>query len=139
MTINTIDGIRVMTADEGYWLAKDGTFTKVVYLGVTAMPSDWQEVSDSDYQVISAEDDYVSGTIIKMLDATPGTINYELPSPIGKAQLQVYIQKIDSSENPISITSFVASIFGGVTSLETQYAHVTYISDGANWYVRENN
>jgi len=51
----TIENLKILIADEGKWLTKDGVFSKKVYLGTLDKADNWQEVSDAEKEAAEKE------------------------------------------------------------------------------------
>lgn len=81
---------------------------------------------------------YTIGTsdVVVLADATSGAFTLTLPT--ATSGYTYYIKKIDSSANAITVATSpnTQTIDGATThSLSTQYASLTIVSDGSNWYV----
>ena len=74
---------------------------------------------------------------INLVDATAGNILINLPSPPVSAGRLLYIKKIDSSSNTVTIDQNSSETIDGGTQylLYNQYEAVTLICDGTNWHV----
>jgi hypothetical protein len=74
---------------------------------------------------------------INLVDATAGNILINLPAPPVSAGRLLYIKKIDSSSNTVTIDQNSSETIDGGTQylLYNQYEAVTLICDGTNWHV----
>lgn len=77
----------------------------------------------------------MSGGIIILADASAGSFVITLPTAVGNTSV-ITIKKTNSA-NTVTIDGAGAqTIDGGATAVITyQYASVTLVSDGANWYI----
>ena len=78
---------------------------------------------------------------VLLVDCTAGAVQVTFPDPTRSAHGQWTVKKIDASGNHVNMAATVlstntAATFDGSTtpSLTTQYAKVTYRSDGAAYY-----
>jgi Repeat of unknown function (DUF5907) len=73
---------------------------------------------------------------IILVNASSGNITLTLPTAV--ANTEAYdVKKIDSSTNTVTVnTTSSQTIDGGATAvLQVQYASITLVSDGSNWFV----
>jgi hypothetical protein len=68
-------------------------------------------------------------------DATAGAIVLNLQTAVGKSGRTLWIKKIDSSVNSVTVVANGAERIDGAASkaILVQYDSLTLISDGANW------
>jgi len=51
----TIENLKILIADEGKWLTKDGVYSQKVYLGTLDKADNWQEVTDAEKEAAEKE------------------------------------------------------------------------------------
>lgn len=88
---------------------------------------------------VSATGSVATTTRYELVTTGASAITRTLYTPVGNAGAEVYLQKIDNGAGAVTVATAAGSILGGGTSLATQFKHATYISDGTNWYVKDNN
>jgi len=84
----------------------------------------------ADYTAVA--NDYI------LADSSTGVITITLPSAIGIIGQQINITKAYSSLNDVTVdTTLSQTIIGNLTEKITkQYTNATFISDGANWFIK---
>lgn len=51
----TIENLKILIADEGKWLVKDGVYSKKVWLGTLDTAESWTEITDAEKEAAEAE------------------------------------------------------------------------------------
>ncbi len=80
---------------------------------------------------------YLDGSLVAM-NATDGTMGFQLPNASGIGGYTMTVQKTDSSANPVVISGWAGATVQGLASvaLPSQYTRMTFFADSAtNWAV----
>ena len=79
----------------------------------------------------------MSGDNVLLGDATGGAIIFTLPSAASAVGQVFFFKKIDSSANVVTVKGNLSQLIDGSNTflINTQYAAVTVVSNGTQWYV----
>jgi len=132
----TLPGVGDPT-DQDLWGGElNGNFTSLDGLLKIATNSTTASITGT-YTVVAAD-----RNTVKLLDATAGDFSVTMPDPtvVGNG-FRVSFKKIDASANAITILPFSAETFDGAAtySLSTQYAVITLVTNGTNWFLVSSN
>lgn len=84
----------------------------------------------ANYSTVSATDDII------LVDATAGAVTITLDDPATNGGKELTVKKTDASGNAVTVSSGgTGTIDGGSITLATQYAAVTAVSDGLNYWM----
>jgi len=132
-----IDGESIVNPDALDWMqAVAEIIAMQIKTGGTILPT----VTESGLLVIFDEElnsNPLTTSAIVFVDATSGAITINLPAASTMDEQRLNIKKIDSSVNAVTIDADGAeTIDGELTRLLTdQYANITIISDGSEWFI----
>ena len=70
-------------------------------------------------------------------DATGGSFTVELPSAVGIAGRRFFVKRINSGANTVTVDGDSTETIDGMSSqrLDTQWAAITVVSNGATWII----
>jgi hypothetical protein len=141
-TNQTIGGIKTFSAEvstaslqvTGGTLASGNILTSDISGNAT-----WQLPASSNRQTVATKSaSYPVTTNDEVILANAGStpITITLPTAVSNTNLYV-IKKIDSSGNNVTVaTTSSQTIDGGTTAvIKVQYASISVVSDGSNWYI----
>lgn len=80
---------------------------------------------------------YATGSAFARVDTTSGSVTIDLPTPADFPNVSFTFKKTDASLNTVTIDGDSEMIDGSLTVvLQSQYDHVTVISDGTQWWIK---
>jgi hypothetical protein len=109
--------------------ANSGSATGVTWSDLPATNNHTVVVKNVNYTITTTDE-------VVLVNASSGSLLMTLPTAVGNTNLY-RIKKTDSSANTVTVgTTASQAIDGGATAvIHAQYASISVVSDGANWFI----